>query len=443
MKTAFLKTMKCPYCSGDFSISRTIKEANGEINSGIITCECNEYPVLEGILILLLNRTKEHVLESLKKNRGDIAPPFINFMEDMYRIQDSIRSGGIAGRAIAFFIDTVIDRQNRRLHSKYSKSTSVFSNLMSKDSISYFVHRFSSQSFWPLYSLIPLLKRKKQRILDLCCGVGHSSFVISEYVHPDELICCDRSFRSLYFAKNYFVKNAEFIVLDANYSLPFKDEHISSVLTMDSLHALQARALCVSELERILTSDGLLLALHLPNSLVYKPMASTTLSSSGWANLFKNIPVKTIPEERLIEDFILQNKLDLLRIYSDKEINAASAICVAGCHEQEIFKDYQLVNGDFLMNKDNLVINPIYKIHPGADEIILKRNPPSEAYRMVYPLTDKFLPEEVVIGKHLLQLPATYQLNINAGVSSEDIKYIEGLMKQFVILNVPERYIQK
>ena len=295
----------------------------------------------------------------------------------------------------------------------------------------YLKHRFSSQSFWSLYPFIPLLREKPKRVLDMCCGAGHASFVISKYVNPDELICVDEEFKSLYLAKKYFAKKkAEFVCIDANYPLPFKDDIFSSVLMIDAFHYVDACALLAKEFERVLSKEGMLLLLHIHNALVENIGAGQPLSPSTWKGLF-DLDVIALPEKNVIEDFILSDQLDLSKKYSKEELNLSDAISIIGGVNLDYFDG---IWKDILEIRDNLIINPIYKLKEEGDKILLKRESPSEFFRKEYPLTEKYLPERCEINKKFVN-------ERSVCVSGED--EIEDLMRKFVVIHVPEKYIKK
>ncbi|MCK4240110.1 MAG: class I SAM-dependent methyltransferase, partial [Candidatus Atribacteria bacterium] len=225
MKRELIELMKCPYCGTDFEIEEIYSENEEEIINGYIKCECDIYPILEGILILKNTPTKKIIMEYLKKKeiKETIALPFGNYTNDICRVADFIEPKPF-GKLFKKNLLSFVNSYSKKIYKKYSDKSLSFCDVLGNGSWDvYLKHRFSSQTFWSLYPFIKLLRKKRKRILDMCCGAGHASFVISKYVNPDELICVDGEFKSLYLAKKYF-SNAEFINIDANYSLPFKDD---------------------------------------------------------------------------------------------------------------------------------------------------------------------------------------------------------------------------
>lgn len=444
MKTKFLELMKCPYCGADFNLGEVYLEKEGELINGYIKCECSEFPVLDGILSLKLNPLDNYLIKFLKggKKKKAIELALDNLGESACRLISILGSRGIHGQALGRVLSILVKIRATRRYRRYLDEDLLFYNLLGTNSSEvYLKNRFSAETFWSLYPFIPILKENQERILDLGCGMGHASFVISNYVKPQQLVCADYAFSHLYLAKKYFVKDAAFICLDANYPLPFKEGIFSSILMLDAFHYIDARASLAGEMERTLSPYGLLLLLHLHNSLNYNLAAGQPLSPSGWVNLFQQLPVKALPEKNIVEDFIVGNRLDLAKEYTEVELKPFNALTIIGTRNKSLLQTYQTVWSDFLGNKSNLIINPIYSIEHKQDKIILRRKLPSESFRKEYPLTEKYLPEEYILNEKLTQIVKGRNFNLaSIELSEKDFLLIEDLMRRFIIINVPENY---
>ena len=435
MKTELLKQMKCPYCGTDFEIEDVYEENGDDIINGCIRCECGEYPILGGILILKKDNTKRYILEFLKKKNVREAVAFsvgehIGYVCD---IMAYLESG--AHYKLNKILSALVRVRHlmKNTYKKYSDKNISFCEVFGSSSYEiYLKHRFSAASFWSLYPFVPLLKRNRKRILDLGCGMGHASFIISTYVKPEELVCADHTFKSLYLAKKYFAKDAQFICLDANYPLPFKDDIFSSILMMDAFHYVDARALLAKEFERVLNQEGMLFLLHLHSALTENISFGEPLSPSTWLSLFNNLNVVAMPEKSIVEDFILRDRFDLSKKYSEEELNFSDAISVIGGGNFNL-DCFDGIWKDVFNIKNNLVINPIYKMKEEGDKILLEREFPSESFKKEYPLTEKYLPERSVIDKRFVK---------GRSVCVSDSDKIVDLMRKFVVINVPEKYIR-
>lgn len=439
MKVKFLELMKCPYCGTEFNIGDVLERKGGEIINGCVRCECSEFPILEGILNLKIGPLNSYIVKLLKKDEVKKALGL-----SLWRYSEGICEivGLLGSKKLMEVLSIPMEISAKYGHRKYLKGSSFYKLLGKNPSESeiYLKHRFSAESLWSVYPFVQILK-SRTRILDIGCGSGHTSFIISTYAKPKELVCADRTFRSLYHAKKYFVKDAEFICIDANYPLPFKNNTFDAIFMLDAFHYIYARTLLAREMERLLFPKGLLLLPHLHNSLSLDPAADgKPLSPLNWISLFQQLPVKGLSERNLIEDFLLKNKLDLVKEYSEAELNACNAISLIGTEDRSLFRIYEIEN-EFLMHKDNLIINPIYSINCGRGKAILQRHFPSESFRREYPLTEKYLPEEYVIDESLSKIIKGKNSNLTqATISEKDLQHIEYLMRKFVVINVPKNY---
>ena len=427
--------MKCPYCGSDLKIGEILKEKEGEIINGCVKCGCSEFSILDGILNLKIGLLNRYVIKLLKRGkiREALELSLWRYSESICEIATLIGLKRLRG-----LFSILMEESARHAYKKYSRETPFYNLLGKTPSENYLKHRFSAETLWSVYPFIPLLKTK-EKILDIGCGTGHTSFIISTYVKPKELVCVDRAFRHLYQAKKYFAKDAQCICLDANYPLPFKSNIFDAIFMLDAFHYIYSRASLAREMERLLLPQGLLLLLHLHNSIKYNPAAGEPLSPSGWINLFQQLPTKALPERNLVEDFILRNELDLAKEYSEAELNSSNAICLIGTRDKSLYKTYEEIGNDFLSEKSNLIINPIYRVDHKQDKIILERIFPSESFRREYSFTEKYLPDRYVIDEEHYRI-VEGKIVITKGILKNDLRYIEDLMKKFIIINVPRGY---
>ncbi|MBN2098735.1 MAG: class I SAM-dependent methyltransferase [Dehalococcoidia bacterium] len=448
MRRQLLELIRCPYCETGLSVSEVFEEQDGEVLRGLVKCECSEFAILEGILNLKADHVAEYFRRLVKEGRQREALGLSlgryadTLAESVCRVATALESNGTYYGVLG---KTMLGLLKARARHEYKRRTSkgaTFYSLMGGGGYqTYLKHRFSSPTFWSLYAYVPVLKQKRERILDLCCGTGHASFVISACVEPRELVCADNMFGSLYAARKYFAPQAQFVCLDANCPLPFRDGVFTSVLMLDAFHLVQARASLAHEMERILSAQGLLLVPHLHNSLKYNPSAGKPLTPSGWAGLFHRLAVKGIPEAALVEDFMLRDRLDLTRDYPEDEMDSSDAVHLVGSADSTLLKVFEEVSREFLSQRRNPVINPTYQIDRRQGEVILRRQFPSESFRKEYPLAEKHLPEECSLSGGLAEVVTGTSLSASIDrLSEEDSRKLEDLMRKFVVVNVPEGY---
>ena len=273
--------------------------------TGIVECECNKYPVLDGILILrepFLNMGIVKFIEEKNIEEALIRSLWIDYFEriDGFGLPIHSKVTWTLQKILLKLGKSQLNRKIKQLYKTYTNSEISFYNLLGKGfADTYFKQRFSSESFWSLYPFLPLFTEKKDRILDLSCGVGHSSFVLEKFVKPNQLFSADFSFKSLFLAKKYFAPNAEFICLDSSKTLPFKTGIFSSVSMLDAFFYIRSSALA-QEMERVTSSTGFLLLLHVHNSLAYNlgnPLQGLTPKNLSHLFKDKSFNTKLMPEK--------------------------------------------------------------------------------------------------------------------------------------------------
>ncbi|MFC1900293.1 class I SAM-dependent methyltransferase [Chloroflexota bacterium] len=441
MKLDFIGLLKCPYCGSDFGTGAVYEENNEELINGSVKCDCGEFAITDGILNVKSGPLNNYILSALAAHKPEeaVGLSIWKYSEEVCRIA-SLLGLGVPGRLLL----ALARNRARHIYMKYTNKNLPFFNLLGNDeSDIYLKHRFSTESFWSVYPFVQVLKEKNERILDLSCGSGHASFVLSKHVKPGKLVCADYSFRNLYQAKKYFVKDAQFICLDANYPLPFKDNSFSTVFNLDAFHYVRARSQLAGEMERLIMPEGVLLLLHLHNSMVSNDTArdGIPLPPQNWIRLFKNLPFKAFPEKSIITDYIGNNSLDLTKEYTESELNADNAIHLLGTTDKALIKEYEGIDDELLKHRDNLIINPIYEIEKGNEGLILHRRIPSKPFGYEYPLTLEHFPENITLDKRLGNILEERKLDLTkAAISDEDLSVIEDLIKMFILIDVPENY---
>lgn len=448
MHYSFLEQLICPYCGSDLKVELVIQQNETEIVNGILKCDCSEFPVLNGILIFNLNSLNDLVVKLVKNKKIEKAITICLGYDYFKTIQVEKTNiilpfphqlSDIIRHFLSSSAEITVEKRLHHLYEQYSASKIAFFKLLDNSVFDrYLKHRFSADSFWSLYPFLTIINEKKTRILDLGCGAGHGSFVLSEYIKPKELYCADKCFHLLCLAKKYFAPKALFICLDFDNALPFKNRTFSSILMSDSLFLVKSRFSLVREIERLLNQDGFSLFLHVHNSLANNlapiGLGKETMDPIAWKKLFKKIRLKTIilSEAKVLEDFLFHNKLKLTSESNETELNSSNALIFLTTYDPNLLRNYSNVNRIFLNQKKNLIINPIYEIIHDENKIILSRPPLNiSTVGDSYPTANKYLPKKIELRKELI---------VNKKVRISDVKYINELIRSYVLLNVPENY---
>lgn len=442
MNQSTIAVLHCPHCGSTFHINQILEENKGDITHAIIGCECRKYPILEGILIVQTNGNVQKIIEKVEK--GSIADAFKFLIQS--ELWDS-KAETITSTSLTRIV--ALSKVWLRLRREYNLSLKkwkyvqginevsfceIIRKLLSGTVRDYFIHRFSVQSLWNIYPLIPLMKETGTPILDFGCGYGHESFILSQLFPSENIFCTEKSYLKLFLAKNYFA-DTELICLDKISLLPFNDNFFSTIFSMDTLHLISSKLMLAKEFQRVLKTNGVLLLPHLHNAYSHNPFREIPLSPTVYRKLFGMPKTKLIPEENLVKK-LFEGKLDLTKEYPEELINSSSAVTLIGSREDGIFKRYRNVKNEFLTLKSNLVVNPIYQLKEKNQKFLLTRKL-LEGYKRESPLADRILPQEIEIEKKILRIAK----KAGTGATQKEIERIHELMEKFVLINVPANYI--
>lgn len=436
MKRGMLELMSCPGCGSSLEAREVYEERDGEIVFGIVACQCQEYPVLEGILSVKPNIEKDPLITLLRKGERERAVAIALSRQSQRLITQAARwpARGTWGRLYSMILSSAAYQLAQRSYARYNRGLPFLELLGdTPPSHAYLKHRFSSESIWSLIALAPLLRQRNRLILDLGCGAGHSSFIISRYVNPTQLVCADVRFWLLYLAKKYMAPEASFIELDANYPLPLRDSSLDCVVGIDILHYVYARTALAKELERVLSPQGIMFMLHVHNSLRENFGAGRALPPSSWLALFESLPVRAFTEGSLIRKFMHTGIVDLATESPEGDLKTSAAFSIAGSRDSSLLRVYTNAWQEYLNDTANVKLNPLYRMRKIGGIAHLRREFPDRILARECYIASEFMPESVRMDQGL-------DGDVHR-LAAEDPGFFQLLRKCFVLLNLPENYV--
>src|SRR6187397_2573257 len=95
VKTSTLRILMCPYCAGGLTLEARRPAEGGEVESGILRCECGEFPILGGIPTFRRDR-----LDTMKQT-SDAA---IHRGPDVRLLLSKIRAGEADGALLLLLV---------------------------------------------------------------------------------------------------------------------------------------------------------------------------------------------------------------------------------------------------------------------------------------------------------------------------------------------------
>ncbi len=402
MEKALLEYLICPFCAGSLQVDKVINVKNTRIIDGILSCPCHRYPIVSGILCLQGDETSEKALNLLDMKKTSAALYLMlegRMMKKIINLTKKLHLAPSFWKIIGFW--------NWRYWTAYLR------------------YRFSAPNFICSLSLMPVIKEAEGYMLDVCAGVGHFAFMAAKHIPATKIVCVERRFTNLYLAREFFAPHAAgYIDWDASQMLPFVDGFFNSVVCLDSFHYIETKYLFSKEMMRVLNDDGILLIPHIHNSSLSNVLPGTPLSPSHYQNLFSNLEIRMIPEEKMLKDLLSEDAVDL-SLTKDE----AGDFTLAVSRNTKYFKRYS-TSMLFESSPINLIVNPIYKVKKCRSGIHLKLKFPCRLYRAEFPLIERYFEKKLFINNDDLK---------NEEKGEKKMMW----QKRFILIDVPLRFMNR
>jgi len=437
MKLDTLKELHCPYCDTNLELAKEIDIIGEDINQAIVSCNCRNYPLVEGILVLRNQIPDSNSLAASLLQAGDFSQALYYLLRPKGTVDRFIQAA--RRRKLPFSIVAQKSRLKQINHYLYKTiQASLFSRALLQLNLGgygdYFLYRFSNTSFVAGIPLILIMEDLTGPILEIGCGMGHQGFVMSQLYPQSKQVFVDFSFINLLLAKRFFIPEAEYICLDANDPLPFPDRKFSAIFSSDALHYLESKKLVMQEIARISDSGAVILLSHLHNSGGSDSVAGTPLTAEGWMRLSPFLKTKLLPEPQVFHNFLSQDKLELSSSPSTEELEQSNAFSLIATNQEKIFRTYEQIGERFFNLQSHLIINPLYRISLRGSDVILRKNWPTAFIRAENIIIDRIMPDTYCLDRESLK-----QIQED-GILSLDPGRVIDLMKKFIFINVPENY---
>jgi SAM-dependent methyltransferase len=425
-----LSTLHCPYCGSSLE-SETGKPAGPSIEYGTVRCACHTYPIVEGIPILQHMDGLDRVLAFVRagERKRALLEAFDVFRIRWARQTPWHRAGYylgcrrlVSGNGLTFEGGAQLVRQPR-----------VFAD--------YLVHRYANPSFLaaigPMMRLEQLADRPASstgctRVLDLACGAGHATFLMT-LLHPNlSVISVDQDFVSLYLAKRFLVPDGTFVCYDVEASSPFPADFFDAIFCLDAFHYFKSKKAVVSELRRTSRTDALWLFPHLHNALQHNLVAGLPLSPEKYlecfdlpdARLFDEAEILMALSQRRVDD--LETPLPGTRLDRTPTLTLMRGGCGTRCRRQQFpSRSY--------MSRHLLTVNPIYRGAWQGDALDLQLAWPNDTIRRECSSVTAILPSEWRLRKADLR-------GLRGPDAEIDCESLARLVARFILVPVPRGY---
>jgi SAM-dependent methyltransferase len=441
-----ISELHCPYCGSGLEMEPPVVGNCEDIRYGVVRCACYRYPIVEGILILRQDSApadtrdkRVHALDvhdaALALRQALASSPVRRAQGRWERARGVLQRLGLgrtpAGRVAEPGGDASMDLQQ------------ALAQLRPVLYGQYLFHRFANPSF--LAGIAPLLLMRGLaeaaapapaaiRVLDLACGIGHSSFVLTRTSPGISVVATDHDFVNLYLARQHVVPDATHVCIDAELPLPFPDGFFHGVVAMDALHYVRSKVALLNELDRVVASLGLWIFAHVHNASGSNVNAGIPLSYEHYRRCFEIRPCRIFREEDILRDLIVKQSLDLTRTISDQALHDAPVLSVIGSARAETWQLHEGITEALCQTDRGLGVNPIYQLLRVGPRVVAHMKWPSRTVEAECAAVKAYLPDRWEIDAGLLNRLRT------GDTTPDDGPTIASLAKLFRLVPLPRGY---
>lgn len=427
-------SLRCPYCGSplDAPVGPSSGDAQGHFEFGVLRCECAEFPVLSGIPVLQHVDGLHRVVQLLKENDPEAA--LLQAM-NVFRVKWAQQS-----RLHQL-------RYQRNCRSLIRSSELTFEDalqLVRKPTVfaDYLLHRYANASFLADVSLMPVMSAslkaqaatrggRRLRVLDIGCGAGHSSFLLSALFPHIAVVASDQDFVSLYLAKRFMAPGAEFVCTDVEVPSPFADDAFDAVHCLDAFHYFRSKRAIIGELRRIVRDDGFWMFPHLHNALQENVTAGVPLSPEHYARCFEPLAPTLFDESHLLQQRADVRRAEHHDVAAASRLRGAQTVAIVANTTRALDEAEPLIQ---VLHRASarLTINPIYEAAWRGETATLRLRWPNDRLREECHAIETIVPTTLELSRDDLT-------RVHAGNWLDDERLRE-LVLRFVLVPLPENY---
>jgi uncharacterized protein YbaR (Trm112 family) len=417
MRSETLELLRCPYCSGRFSLVESLFHTGtaDAIQDGILGCHCCIFPVVDGIPVLHLLPASNAARDHLQAGRPDLAR---RAMIGLETDAEAEAFEAAAAAPAATYRETV-----EALGPNFEGG--------------YFLYRFSDPTYIVAQAVVRAVASTvlggAHRAIDICGGSGHVTRTLLDLSSPPPVLA-DLFFAKVWLARRFTAPGCEPVCCDGNAPMPFARGAFRFAMCTDAFMYIWTKRQFVGEMERLVddprvdAAPGAVLIGHTHNERTWSPSHGQPLAHEGYAELFETIEPRIFGEAGLFDDVVNGGPLDLSRRDSPATLDANPALTIIASREPRVFTPHALpapadAGGEFR-------INPLYTVTDDGDRVQLELGFPDEDYAQEYGAIRRYLPQSLALARS----------TIVALESGRVTPELADLVRRKVIVDLPRRY---
>ena len=453
MNKLLLGALRCPFCSGKFTVTKG-DEQSDNWEYAVLSCYCEGYPVVAGIPVIRkgvlgakgeTNRTVSQFIESGKNQEAllAMATPSIAsaelapaWLQQLPQVKGMGKIRSMFGR---FAMPRWTERAQELLIAGPQGKTAkdcfdsfAFHSGIKNEEYNYFIYRFGQPRHLVALSLMTLIESPRKPVLDFGCGFGHLTSHLLRRIGHQPLIGADQDFRRLYVAKNILATDGLYVCCDGDTSLPLINEFFSVVYSSDTLYMVTNKVICSREIQRVVDSDGLIVVAGIHNRLA-EPQKGWVLPYPTYGELFDPLPHRILANTDVLNRYVDKRGPALTRSSAKRTLDDEPWFSIVATKREELLVDRGPF-ADWPHAEGQLELNPLYK--PVGDhgnvtgETLYRHTFPSSWYEQENGDCRKYEPDSVSISSQILK-----DLSSRTRTTG-----MEDLIAQCVIVGIPDRF---
>ena len=335
----FIASLSCPFCRSRIVPRLARPNAGDRIEHGTVTCSCYEYPIVDGILVLRqLSGPADTVDQAIVRlHEGDVDGARAHLAATASMVPSTAVTSSDTTPRLRHPLAMVRrlvgrrgagDGKHREIETNGRPLRAALDHARPGAFADYLFQRYANPSFAasiPMMSLIELAEapqadRRESVVLDLACGIGHSTAMIRTLFPALTLVAADPDFVNLQLLRRHFVADAVCVCLDAEAPLPFADDQLDAVFCLDAFHYIRGKWALGRELDRVVRDQGVWIRPHLHNAAVPNISPGIPLRPADYLRMLDFTDPVLLDESSVLEQFMTDHVLDLTRRSSASDL---------------------------------------------------------------------------------------------------------------------------
>lgn len=448
--SSLLADSRCPYCASTLAVRVDISSSAEGIQHGTLSCECYEYPVVDGIAVLRqmspVSSTQNGAVERLHNKDIEGALEWLIAVGSAPGVPDpsTLLAQQRQNRSFLKRAQRLLGQANDEASggARALLTEKDFHAMLQKSRpagyANYLFQRFANPSFLAaIPAMLTLANAARSsgnaRILDLLCGIGHSSATMSN-AYPDvQVVMADADYVNLFIARRFTAPRAVAVCLDVEAPLPFVDNSFQGAFCLDGLHYVRSKVALLGQLDRVLHANAYWAFSHMHNAQRTNVNPGVPLSAQHYARIFSFGEQRLVPEPLLIEQFRADCAIDLSEPVAPSALESSDALTLFGGRNEALWRAHDL-RETIARRADLLALNPLFQVSATADGLEGTAVWPSESLRQECTKAGTLLPERIALPRQTIEEISAAQRGgeISAAVAK--------LIRESVLVPLPECY---